>query len=80
MDCYAQFVQGTGKTVVIGFDTVEAIRGTYLLVTLTQWMKALPSTLFILSGARRSTKTITMIPSEANSRVRINDCLSNSST
>ena len=29
---------------------MEAIRGTYLLVTLTQWMKALPSTLFILSG------------------------------
>ena len=50
VDCYTQFVQGTGKTVVIGFDTVEAVRGTYLLVTLTQWMKALPSTLFILSG------------------------------
>jgi hypothetical protein len=50
VDCYTRFVQGTGKTVVIVFDTVEAIRGTYLLVTLTQWMKALPSTLFILSG------------------------------
>ena len=41
---------GTGKTVVIVFDTVETIRGMYLLLTLTQWMKALPATLFILSG------------------------------
>jgi tetratricopeptide (TPR) repeat protein len=50
VDCYTQFVEQTGKTVVLAFDTVEALRGTYLLVTLTQWMKALPSTLFILSG------------------------------
>ena len=50
VDCYTQYVQDTGKTVVIVFDTMEAIRGTYLLVTLTQWMKALPATLFILSG------------------------------
>jgi tetratricopeptide (TPR) repeat protein len=50
VDCYAQFVRRTGKAVVIPFDTVEAIRDTYLLVTLTQWMKALPATLFILTG------------------------------
>jgi hypothetical protein len=50
VDCYTQFVRDTGKVVVIAFDTVEAIRGTYLLVTLTQWIKALPYTLFILTG------------------------------
>lgn len=49
-DCYKDFVRSTGKTVVISFDTVETVRGTYLLLTLTQWMKALPATLFILSG------------------------------
>ena len=50
-ECYQEFVQaGEGKTVVIVFDTVETIRGMYLLLTLTQWMKALPRTLFILSG------------------------------
>ncbi len=48
--CYKNFVEHSGKTVVIIFDTVEAIRGMYLLTTLTQWMKALPATLFILSG------------------------------
>jgi tetratricopeptide (TPR) repeat protein len=50
-DCYRRFVESDGgRTVVIVFDTVEAIRGMYLLLTLTQWMKALPRTLFILSG------------------------------
>lgn len=49
VECYSHFVQDNG-TVVIVFDTVEAIRGMYLLLTLTQWMKALPDTLFILSG------------------------------
>jgi hypothetical protein len=48
--CYKEFVEKSGKTPVIVFDTVEAIRGMYLLTTLTQWMKALPATLFILSG------------------------------
>ena len=48
--CYKEFVEESGKTPVICFDTVEAIRGMYLLTTLTQWMKALPATLFILSG------------------------------
>jgi tetratricopeptide (TPR) repeat protein len=47
---YRAFVRGTSKTVVIAFDTVETIRGMYLQVTLTQWMKALPGTLFILAG------------------------------
>ncbi len=51
--CYQRFVEESGengKTVVIALDTVEAIRGMYLLLTLTQWMKALPRTLFVLSG------------------------------
>jgi tetratricopeptide (TPR) repeat protein len=48
--CYKEFVKESGKTPVIVFDTVESIRGMYLLTTLTQWMKALPATLFILSG------------------------------
>jgi tetratricopeptide (TPR) repeat protein len=48
--CYKNYIEGTGKSVVITFDTVEAIRGMHLLRTLTQWMKALPGTLFILAG------------------------------
>jgi chloramphenicol 3-O-phosphotransferase len=49
--CYERYADGEKKTVVIVFDTVETIRGTNLLLTLTQWMKALPrATLFILSG------------------------------
>jgi tetratricopeptide (TPR) repeat protein len=50
VQCYRRFVEETGKTVVIVFDTIETIRGMYLQVTITQWMKALPATLFILSG------------------------------
>lgn len=50
IECYRSFVLGTGSMVVITLDTVEAIRSMYLLLTLTQWMKALPGTLFILSG------------------------------
>lgn len=49
-ECYQNFTESSGKTVVIVLDTVEAIRGMYLLVTLTQWVKALPATLFVLSG------------------------------
>lgn len=49
-ECYKSFIAGSGKTVVLTFDTVEAIRGMYLLPTLTQWMKMIPGTLFILSG------------------------------
>ena len=49
--CYRDYVAAENTTVVITFDTVETIRGTNLLLTLAQWMKALPtSTLFILSG------------------------------
>ncbi|HEV2451988.1 MAG TPA: AAA family ATPase [Streptosporangiaceae bacterium] len=49
--CYERFIKDSpGRSVVMIFDTVEAIRGMYLLLTLTQWMKALPATLFILSG------------------------------
>jgi tetratricopeptide (TPR) repeat protein len=50
LDCYKRFAEDTGQTVVIALDTVEAIRGTYLLLTLTKWMKGLPGTLFVLSG------------------------------
>src|SRR6202050_3868563 len=48
--CYKRYIEETGHSVVITFDTVEAIRGMYLLRTLTRWMKALPNTLFILAG------------------------------
>jgi tetratricopeptide (TPR) repeat protein len=49
--CYNKYLEIEQKTVVIAFDTIETIRGTNQLSTLTQWMKALPnSTLFILSG------------------------------
>jgi tetratricopeptide (TPR) repeat protein len=50
VECYQEFITGTGKTVVIVLDTVETIRGLYLLQTLTQWIKSLPGTLFILCG------------------------------
>jgi chloramphenicol 3-O-phosphotransferase len=54
-DCYRAFIEdsrkgGNRKTVVIVLDTVEVIRGMYLLQTLCQWMKSLPGTLFILAG------------------------------
>ncbi len=49
VECYKRFVTESNATVVITFDTVEAIRGMYLLLTLTQWIKELPSTLFILA-------------------------------
>jgi tetratricopeptide (TPR) repeat protein len=54
-DCYREFIEdgnqeGSHKTVVIVLDTVEVIRGMYLLQTLCQWMKSLPGTLFILAG------------------------------
>jgi hypothetical protein len=49
-ECYQDFINGSGKTVVMTLDTVEAIRGMYVLQTVTQWMKALPATLFILAG------------------------------
>ena len=49
-ECYKRYIDETGNTVVITFDTIEAIRGMHLLRTLTRWMKALPSTLFILAG------------------------------
>ena len=48
--CYKRYIDETGNSVVIAFDTIEAIRGMHLLRTLTRWMKALPSTLFILAG------------------------------
>jgi hypothetical protein len=49
--CYLEYIEHEHKTVVIAFDTVETIRGTTLLLTLTQWMKELRrGTLFVLSG------------------------------
>ena len=50
VDCYRTFVESGNTTVVVTLDTIEAIRSMYLLLTLTQWMKELPRTLFILSG------------------------------
>src|SRR5262249_45948353 len=50
LDCYREYIEAENTTVVITLDTVEAVRGTDLLLTLTQWMKALPGTLFLLSG------------------------------
>jgi tetratricopeptide (TPR) repeat protein len=50
VECYQAFIQATKRTVVVTLDTVEAIRSTYLLLTITQWMKLLPRTLFIMSG------------------------------
>ena len=50
VDCYREFVRTTGGTVVVILDTVEAIRAMYLLLTLIQWMKQLPSTLFVMVG------------------------------
>jgi tetratricopeptide (TPR) repeat protein len=49
-DCYQDFIHGSGSTVVLFFDTVETVRGVFLVYTLTQWMKELPGTLFVLSG------------------------------
>jgi len=49
-ECYEAYIRDTGSSVVITFDTVEAIRGMYLLRTLTRWIKELPGTLFILAG------------------------------
>ncbi len=49
-DCYRNYITETGATVVMTFDTVEAIRGMYASYTLTQWIKTLPATLFILAG------------------------------
>jgi tetratricopeptide (TPR) repeat protein len=49
-ECYEEFIKGSRKTVVIVLDTVETIRGLYLLQTLTMWIKSLPGTLFVLCG------------------------------
>jgi tetratricopeptide (TPR) repeat protein len=55
-ECYRNYVRDGRRTVVMTFDTVETIRGTNLLVTLTQWMKELcEGTLFILSGRNGGT-------------------------
>jgi tetratricopeptide (TPR) repeat protein len=56
VDCYQEFVRATGRTVVVILDTVEAIRAMYLLLTLVQWMKQLPSTLFVMAGRPQSNR------------------------
>jgi tetratricopeptide (TPR) repeat protein len=48
--CYKEYIEETGNSVVMTFDTIEAVRGVYLLRVLTRWMKDLPGTLFILAG------------------------------
>jgi hypothetical protein len=48
--CYKSYVDETGNSIVITFDTIEAIRGIYLVRTLTRWIKELPGTLFVLAG------------------------------
>lgn len=50
VECYSSFIEATENVVVISLDTVEAIRSMYLLFTVTQWMKSLPHTVFILAG------------------------------
>ena len=50
VQCYRSYLKGTEKSVVITFDTIEAVRGMYLLRALTRWIKGLPGTLFILAG------------------------------
>ena len=50
IECYQAYVDGTGRVPVVSLDTVESVRDTHLLLTLTQWIKALPRTLFILSS------------------------------
>jgi tetratricopeptide (TPR) repeat protein len=62
VECYRTFVERTGRKVVVTLDTIEAIRGMYLLLTLTQWMKRLPSTLFILAGRPLSRRERTEDP------------------
>src|SRR5205823_3857687 len=39
VDCYGDYVRVTGHVPVIALDTMEVIRGTHLLVTITQWIK-----------------------------------------
>jgi tetratricopeptide (TPR) repeat protein len=50
VNCYRRLTEDSEKAIVIVFDTVEVIRGLSLLYTLTEWMKSLPATLFVLSG------------------------------
>ncbi len=49
-DCYTAFVLAHGKVVVLVLDTVEVIRPSSYILTLSRWMKQLPQTLFVLCG------------------------------
>ena len=48
--CYDQYVKDTNDTPVIVLDTIESIRGTDMLLSLTQWIKRLTATFFLLAG------------------------------
>jgi tetratricopeptide (TPR) repeat protein len=48
--CYDQYTTQQRQVLVITLDTVEAIRGTDMVLNAIQWMRRLPSTLFILAG------------------------------
>jgi tetratricopeptide (TPR) repeat protein len=47
---YQEFISENDLTVIVTFDTTEAIRGMYLLRVFTEWIRSLPRTLFILAG------------------------------
>ena len=49
-ECYESYIDGTGNSVVITFDTVEAIRGMLPPAHTNSVDEGLPSTLFILDG------------------------------
>jgi tetratricopeptide (TPR) repeat protein len=50
VECYSEYITKTGIIPVVTFDTVESIRTLDILLSLTQWLKELPGTLFIVSG------------------------------
>ena len=52
--CYERFVNETNLMPVIVLDTLEMIRGTDMLLSLTQWIKQLPPTFFVLAGRPQS--------------------------
>jgi GTPase SAR1 family protein len=62
--CYQSYVKHTGTVPIISVDTIEAVRGTNLLLTLTQLIKVLPHTLFVLSSRP---------PRESGGRDRLKD-------
>lgn len=49
-ECYARFIDESGKVPVLSFDTFEAIRGLDLMPRLVGWMKRLQGTVFLLAS------------------------------